>query len=359
MSIPVYISSAAAWIPPAESARKAVADGKYNAKDLVPNNILCLPVVSDDTSVPDMAAIAGRRALDRAADVVGDRIDMIVHASIYHQGRDYGWTSAPYVQRELGITGAFAVNVQQLSNGGMVAMDLAMAQLEAGRGTSALITTADRFCLPGMDRWRGAYGILLGDGATAMVMSTRGGFARVHAIESLTDASLEPLHRGAHPFTTSSQAQVEDLRAPKKSYLEEVGKESVLQRCEEALVTVVGSVLKTTGRALDDFARILMPNLGHELMADQFLKPLGIAPERSLMGWGRHTGHLGAGDLTAGVARLVEQKELRPGDHVLLIGAGGGYSLTVAVVEIESVPTWPDATTDFALPADITGGERP
>ncbi|MEV5281575.1 ketoacyl-ACP synthase III family protein [Streptomyces sp. NPDC051994] len=354
MNTPVYIASAAAWIPPAESAHKAVADGKYNAKDLIPNNILCLPVVSDGTSVPDMAAIAGRRAMDRAADMVGDRVDMIVHASIYHQGRDYGWTSAPYVQRELGITGAFAVNVQQLSNGGMVAMDLAMAQLEAGRGTSALITSSDRFCPPGIDRWRGAYGIVLGDGATAMVLSTVGGFARIHAIESLTDASLEPLHRGSHPFTTSSQAEVEDLRAPKKSYLEEVGRESVMQRAEEALITLISSLLKTTGHELDDFARILMPNLGHELMGSQFLKPLGISPERSLMDWGRYTGHLGAGDLTAGVARLVEKKELRRGDHVLLIGAGGGYSLTAAVVEIESVPDWPDMTTDFTLPADIT-----
>ncbi|WP_042440793.1 ketoacyl-ACP synthase III family protein [Streptacidiphilus albus] len=353
MNTPIYIASAAAWIPPAESAQEAVVDGKYTDNDLKVNNILCLPVAGDDVSVPDMAAAAARRALDRAADIVGDRVDMVAHASIYHQGRDYGWTSAPYVQRELGITGAFAVNIQQLSNGGMVALDLAASRLQSGRGTSALITTSDRFCLPGFDRWRGAYGIVCGDGATAMVLSTTGGFARIHAVESLTDASLEPLHRGSHPFTTSSQAEVEDLRAPKKSYLEEVGKESVLLRCEEALVELVGQVLAATGRELDDFAKILMPNLGHELMAVQFLKPLGITPERSLMDWGRYTGHLGAGDLTAGVARLVETEAVRPGDQVLLIGAGGGYSLTVAVVEIETVPQWGELTTDFPLPADI------
>ncbi len=145
-----------------------------------------------------------------------------------------------------------------------------------------------------------------------------------------------------------------DLRSPKKSYLEEVGKESVLQRCEEALVTLVRSVLGRTGHKLDDFARILMPNMGHGLMQVQFLKPLGITSERTLMDWGRYTGHLGAGDLIAGVARLAETKQLEQGDHVLLVSAGGGYSLTVAVVEIESVPDWPEVTTDFALPADVT-----
>ncbi|MBP0455827.1 ketoacyl-ACP synthase III family protein [Kitasatospora sp. RG8] len=354
MNTPVYITSAAAWIPPAESAKEAVADGRYTAEDFTVNNILCLPVATGETPVPDMAVIAGRRALERAAATTGDRVDLLVHASLYHQGRDWGWTSAPYIQRELGLHGAFSVNVEGLSNGGMAAIDLAAAQLQAGRATTALITTADRFCAPGVNRWRGAYGIVGGDGATAMVLSTTGGFARIHAVQSLTDASLEPLWRGAHPFTTFYGEALNDLRTPKKSYLEEVGKESVLQRCEEALLTLVRSVLDTTGHKLDDFARILMPNMGHGLMQVQFLQPLGITPERSLMDWGRHTGHLGAGDLIAGTARLAETRQLHQGDHVLLVSAGGGYSLTVAAIEIESVPNWTDTTTDFALPADVT-----
>ncbi|MFD4764368.1 ketoacyl-ACP synthase III family protein [Streptomyces sp. NPDC058439] len=353
MSTPVFITSAAVWIPPAESAKQAVAEGKYTADDLQVNNILCLPVAGDDISVPDMAVIAARRALDRAADVVGDQVDLLVHASLYHQGRDWGWTSGPYIQRELGLTNTFSINVDGLSNGGMAAIDLAVAQLEAGRGTNALVTTSDRFSEPGVNRWRGAYGIVGGDGSTGMVLSTSGGFARIHAVESFTDASLEPLWRGSHPFT-STYGEVHDLRTPKKSYLEEVGKESVLQRCEVALQTVVRSVLDKTGHKLDDFAKILFPNMGHGLMQVQFLQPLGITADRTLMDWGRHTGHLGAGDLTAGLARLVETKGLRPGDLVLLASAGGGYSLTVAVLEIESVPQWPEVTTDFDLPADVT-----
>ncbi|MFI0811924.1 ketoacyl-ACP synthase III family protein [Streptomyces echinatus] len=302
-----------------------------------------------------MGAIAGRKALDRAADVVGDRVDLILHASIYHQGRDHHWNSAPYIQRELGITDAFALNLEGMSNGGMAAIDLAMARLEAGRGTSALVTTADRFCPPGFDRWRGSYGIVFGDGATAMVLSTTGGFARIHAITSATDASLEPLHRGTAPFTNAYGVVAdENLRTPKKSYLEEVGTESVLQRAEETLMSAISEVLGRTGNKLDDFARILLPNMGHGMMEAQFFKPLDIPAERTLWNWGRYAGHLGAGDLTAAVARLVEKKEVGRGDLVLLVGTGGGYSVTVAVLEIESVPEWPETTTDFALPADVT-----
>ncbi|HZF89904.1 ketoacyl-ACP synthase III family protein [Streptomyces sp.] len=319
------------------------------------DQIPCLPVAPDDISVPDMGVLAGRTALERAAHVVGDRIDLVVHASIYHQGRDHHWTSAPYIQRELGITGAFAVNVEGMSNGGMAAIDLAMAQLEAGRGTSALVTTSDRFCPPGFDRWRGSYGIVFGDGSTAMVLSTAGGFARIHAIASLTDATMEQLHRGTEPFTHAyGLVDDENLRESKKSYLAQVGRESVLKRAEDALMSVVRSVLDKTGRELDDFAKILLPNMGRGLMEIQFFKPLGISADRTLWDWGRYTGHLGAGDLTAEVARLVEKKEVQPGDQVLLVGAGGGYSLTAAVVEIETVPDWPEATTDVPLPADVT-----
>ncbi|MER5546362.1 ketoacyl-ACP synthase III family protein [Streptomyces sp. NPDC002589] len=312
-------------------------------------------MATDEIPVPDMGAIAGRRALDRAADVVEGRVDLILHASIYHQGRDHHWNSAPYIQRELGAADAFALNVEGMSNGGMAAIDLAMAQLEAGRGTSALITTADRFCPPGFDRWRGSYGIVFGDGATAMVLSTAGGFARIHAIASTTDASLEPLHRGTAPFTSAYGVVVdENLRTAKKSYLEEAGSESVLQRAEATLMRAISKVLGRTGNTLDDFARILLPNMGHVMMEAQFFKPLGIEAERTLWNWGRYAGHLGAGDLTAAVARLVEKKEVGRGDLVLLVGTGGGYSVTVAVVEIESVPQWPETTTDFALPAGVT-----
>ncbi|WP_042439559.1 ketoacyl-ACP synthase III family protein [Streptacidiphilus albus] len=354
MNIPVYIASAAAWIPPAESAAAAVAAGNYPANDNDTNKIPCLPVATDEVPVPDMGVIAGRKALDRAAAVVGDQVDLILHASIYHQGRDHHWNSAPYIQRELGITDAFALNLEGMSNGGMAAIDLAMAQLEAGRGTSALITTADRFCPPGFDRWRGSYGIPFGDGATALVLSTTGGFARIHAVASTTDASLEPLHRGTAPFTTAYGVVAnENLRTPKKSYLEEVGSESVLQRAEETLLSAVSKVLDRTGHRVDDFARVLVPNMGHGMMEAQFFKPLNIPAERTLWNWGRHAGHMGAGDLSAGVARLVEKKEVGPGDLVLMIGTGGGYSVTVAVLEIESVPEWPETTTDFDLPADV------
>lgn len=354
MSIPVYIASAAAWIPSAESAKEAVAAGNYPADDMAANNIPCLPVATDEISVPDMGVIAGRRALDRAADVIGDGVDLVLHASIYHQGRDHHWNSAPYIQRELGVTGAFALNIEGMSNGGMAAVDLATAQLEAGRGKSALITTADRFCPPGFDRWRGSYGIVFGDGSTAMVLSTTGGFARIHAVASVTDATLEPLHRGTGPFTNAYGVVVdENLRTPKKSYLEEVGVESVLKRAEDALMSAVRSVLDRTGHEVGDFARVLLPNMGHLMMEVQFFKPLGIPVERTLWNWGRYTGHLGAGDLSAAVARLVEKKEVSPGDHVLLVGTGGGYSVTAAVVEIESVPEWTEVTTDFELPADL------
>ncbi|MFI5793610.1 hypothetical protein [Streptomyces sp. NPDC051677] len=60
-----------------------------------------------------------------------------------------------------------------------------------------------------------------------MAPSTTGGFARIHSIASLTDTTLEQLHRGTAPFSNAyGAADEESLRASKKSCLEQVGRES-------------------------------------------------------------------------------------------------------------------------------------
>lgn len=355
MRVPIYIAAAAAWIPPAASAKEAVANGEYSQDDLAGNNVMCLPVAPEGETASSMAVAAGRRALQRAAGVVRERIDLVLHASIYHQGHGHCWTSASFIQRELDLTGAFAMNIDQASNGGMAAVDLAGAYLESGRADTVLVTTADRFASPGFNRWESTYGVVFGDGATALVLSSKGGFARIVAMESMTDATLEQLYRGTEPMNSMIQPGPIDLRERQRSYVAEVGLGSVLQRFSVALCAVVGRALSKSGYELRDFTKILLPSIGHVLMGLKFLKPLGISADQTMMSWGSYTGHLGAGDQIAGLARLVEKNKVVPGDRMLLIGAGGGYSVTVAVVEIDSLPEWPDASTDFELPDDIYG----
>lgn len=345
----LHIASAAAWLPPAVSAKSAVAAGDYTQDELTVNGIVCVPVAGDDEPPPRMAALAGRTALDRAGM---SGTGMVLHASVYHQGRDYFWSPASYVQRELAIDDAFAVNVGQMSNGGLAAFELGVGQVASGRTDSVLLTTADRFCGPGFARWSADYGIVYGDGATALVLSGRRGFARLVALRSVTDPSLEMMHRGTNPLTTTVSPGPVDVRDAKRSYLGVVGLESILERSAHGIRHVVDAALADSGDRIGHLAKVVLPNLGHQLLAVQYLKPLGISAEQTLLDWGAHTGHLGAGDQLGGVARLVENGHVRAGDRVLLLGAGGGFSWTAAVLAVDEVPRW-EHTTRVDVPGEV------
>ena len=52
----LYLAGAAAWLPPAVSAKQVAANGGYSEEELTANGIVCAP--EGDDSPPEMAARA-------------------------------------------------------------------------------------------------------------------------------------------------------------------------------------------------------------------------------------------------------------------------------------------------------------
>ncbi|OLF09971.1 hypothetical protein BU204_32275 [Actinophytocola xanthii] len=350
MPTDLYLAGAAAWLPPAVSAKQVAANGGYSEEELTANGIVCAPEGTD--SPPEMAARAAATALSRSPGVTSEDIALVLHAHSHHQGQAF-WSPASYVAREIGVTGAVAVNIGQMSNSGMAALELALPYLAARPGAAALVTAADRFRAPSFDRWSADLGIVYGDGAAALVVSGGGGFAKVLSMRTRTDPSLERLHRGNVPFTDHAGAEPVNVRRTKVEYVTEVGLPSIIERSTAGVMSVVSGALADAGLGMDQMAVVVLPNLGRHVLAAQYLQHLELTPERTLMDWTAHTGHLGGGDQLAAVARLVETKRVSAGQHVLLVGAGGGFSWSAAVVEVLEVPDWPEQTAMPELPADV------
>ena len=70
------------------------------------------------------------------------------------------------------------------------------------------------------------------------------------------------------------------------------------------------------------------------------LEPLGLELASTAWSWGRRTGHVGGADQLTGLAELVETGAAGPGDRVMLVGIGAGFSWTCAVVEVLTPPSW-------------------
>jgi 3-oxoacyl-[acyl-carrier-protein] synthase-3 len=336
----LYIAGCGTWLPDrmtvAEAERAGLCDRRLTWRTEIAS--VC---VAAEESAPQMAALAAAPALRQAGCGPTD-IDLVLHADAYYQGHDL-WPSAAYVQRAALGSGsrAPAIEIRQMSNGGMAAMELAASYLVADSARQrALITTGDRFCLPGFDRWRSDQGTVCGDGGTAIVLAKTGGFARLCSLVTICDSSLEKMSRGADPFGAApfSLRQPIDLDGARADFIAEAGLEFVLEAINAGQRDVIDKALMEGEAKLSEIDWFVVPNLGHGRIKAHFLAPLGIEPERTTWAWGRYVGHLGAGDQIAGLAHLAGSRRLRRGQQCLLLGVGAGFSWSAAVVTIVDVP---------------------
>ncbi|MFJ6943780.1 ketoacyl-ACP synthase III family protein [Streptomyces wuyuanensis] len=338
--VPLYIAATGSRLPPRVLTEEAVADGRCSAALARATGSLAVAVAGEE-SAPQLAVRAARSALERAGTAPSD-IDLVLHASFFHQGHDL-WAPASYIQRETVGNTCPAMEVRQVSNGGMAALELASAYLAVDPGRSAaLITTGDKFCPPGFDRWHSDPGTVYADGGTALVLSRRAGFARIRSLVTVSVPELEGMHRGDDPFAQApfGHRPRVDLDACKRAFLSGYGVSHAVSRVAAAQETVVKQALAEAELDLDDITRIALPHLGRRRLQAAYFGPLGIDPERTTWPWSRRVGHLGAGDPIAGLDHLAGTGALDAGDTCLLVSVGAGFSWSCAVLDILERPGW-------------------
>ncbi|CAL9641803.1 ketoacyl-ACP synthase III family protein [Streptomyces sp. enrichment culture] len=334
MSDDMYIAAASSWLPERMTLDEAEHAGLAD-RARVWNTGIESVCVSADRSAPEMAVLAARDALERA-EVESKDLHLLLHACAYHQGHDM-WPAASYIQRFSGGGSCPAVEVRQMSNGGMMALELAAGYLRAGNRPTALITTADRFSLPGFDRWHSDPSTICGDGGTAVVLSTRTGFARLRALVSVSDSGLEHGGRGER-FSDAPLAAGSPVDLNSDSLVRELGVVALLDRIQAGQREAFDRACAQADVKFSEIDWYVLPNLGRTRMRAQYFDPFGIDPQRSTWSWGRQVGHLGAGDQFAGLAHLVSEGALEPGQLCLLAGVGAGFTWTVGIVEIVARP---------------------
>ncbi|MFG3106237.1 ketoacyl-ACP synthase III family protein [Streptomyces tendae] len=336
----LYVAGTGIRLPAAMSVDRAIAAGLVE-QALATSLRVASVTVSEDESGPELAAAAGRTALERSG-VAPAEIDIVLHSSIYYQGQEL-WAPASYVQRVAVGNQCPAMHVGQVSNGGMAAMELAAAYLSAdARRSSALLTAGDRFCPPGFDRWRSDPGTVYGDGGSALVLSRKRGFARVRSLATASRPELEGMHRGSAPFgpVPFSHRERVDLEACKNEFLTETGRSLATSHLGSGQREALKQALADAELELAEIDWLVLPHLGYRRLSASYFVKYGIDPERTTWPWGRNVGHLGSGDQFAGLDHLVSSGAAGPGSRCLLVGVGAGFSFSCAVVEVLETPRW-------------------
>lgn len=337
----VFIAGTGVWlankVQPLDEVIKAGLVGPDHA-DLGYVSVL---VDEEGIAAPDMAIAAGRAAVERSG-VDPAEFGLHLHAALWFQGVDY-WSAANYVAHNAGISPhAVPFQVDQRSCSGLGALHLATAYLQSGATTAALITTGDRYAAPNVDRFNSQTQTIYGDGAAAMVLSTRGGFARLLSTASVTDSRLERYSRGTDPFAEYPGSEI-----PLKIHKRYEQWASATDSSETdwaywgaALLGARDRALAEAGVGSSDIKRLVAPFVHRGGGQTELHEALGFTEEQTLwQEFGRHIGHLGAGDQIAGLDYLVQHDELEPGDRVLLIAVGMGFNFSAAVVELVEQPS--------------------
>ncbi|GAA2244638.1 hypothetical protein GCM10010232_34660 [Streptomyces amakusaensis] len=329
------------WLPVnTATAAAAVADGRVTADEADAMGYDRLPV-ADQESAPELAVLAGRRALAEAA-LEPRTVRTVLHAWTYYQGHDF-WSPAHYVAERTGAVEANPVGIQQMCNGGAAALEAALVrQMATPEHGPVLITTADRFREPGFDRWGGDYGVWYGDSGTAAVVERRSESSRhgllLRAVHTEAAPDLEIVHRDADTFQTMPHAAgaTVDVRRTKKAFLTGTGREPFVRRLRETTSRVVDAALREASLSPEDpsLRVVLLPRLGRATAREIYGPAIAEVTSAPAVDLGETTGHLGAGDLFSNLAALSGDglQRLRPGQHAVVLSAGAGFTWSGVVV---------------------------
>jgi len=271
-----------------------------------------------ETSSSMLAIEAARNALEMAG-VAAETVDLIIVAT---STPDYVFPStACLVQKALGAPGGAAFDVQAVCSGFAYGLATADAMIRTGMAHRALVIGAEVFSriLDWNDR---GTCVLFGDGAGAVLLdagSTPGILAaRLHA-----DGRHEGILRTAgnvsgggitgHPFLTMDGQAVFKLAV---SVLDSVARETVA----------------AAGMAVSD-VDWLIPHQANVRILQATGRKLGIPPERVIVTVDQHA-NTSAASVPLALDLAIRDGRIKPGQHVLMEGVGGGFTWGAVLVRM-------------------------
>ncbi|QHA03142.1 3-oxoacyl-ACP synthase [Streptomyces broussonetiae] len=336
----IYLAGVGVFLPAAQSIESAVEQGLVPAGRAAEYDLSGV-AVAGRLAAPEMALAAAQEAL-KDSGMSAEDIGLLLYTGVWHQGPD-GWGPQAYLQRHLLGDNLLAVEIRNGCNGTFSALELAAGYLKASPGIpAALVTASDNFGTRLIDRWSPGDGVsYLGDGASAVVLSTAPGFAELRSLCSATFSEMEEAHRGEEPLfppnVTAGTAL--DYGARAASFQRKAEDDGSWVRLllghQRHNLECTGRALAEAGVAAGDISRVLIHGMPRQAAAS-YLKVLGFSLEQSTWDFSRTVGHLGASDHMAALHHLLSTSRLEAGDHVLLCGFSPGVTYKAAVIRILS-----------------------
>lgn len=281
-------------------------------------------IAAENETTSDMAANAGRRAMEQAG-VKADQVDLIIVATVTP---DMPFpATACLVQEKLGAFGAAAFDIEAACSGFIYALEVGQQFIMSRTYDTVLVIGAEK--LSTITDWQDRNTcVLFGDGAGAVVLQNREGahglLTACMGADGRKSGLLEVPGGGSrHPATPASiDSRLHFIRMD--------GKET-FKNAVTAMLTAAQESLRRCRIQIEDIACII-PHQANLRIIKAVGERLGAPPERVFVNVDKY-GNTSAASVAIALDEAVRMGRIHRGDLILLVVFGGGLTWGAAVIE--------------------------
>lgn len=322
------------------STAEAVSRGWWGAAQRDSSGVQSVSVAGQ-VPAPELAVQAAGVALELSGVPAGD-VSAVFHTNVHPQGPD-GWSAPHYLNRRTVNQPVTSVEIRNGCVGFFSALELSACFLAAAPERSAvLLTAADNFGTQVVNRWQASKLFVLADGGGAVVLSTRGGFARLLAVGAASAPWLEERHRAGErlfpPGMTVGRMLNFEERTSCFQQKMAAGELAGQGDFDLLLPTIAERTLKEAGVSSSDVARVIHDGWNYDALQVLLFDPLDIDQKLGIWEFTRTVGHAGPLDAIRGLEYAWRERLATVGDIVLMITDAPGMEAACAVVQITAGP---------------------
>ncbi|MBG9945979.1 3-oxoacyl-ACP synthase [Brevibacillus formosus] len=288
--------------------------------------------VADDTlHASDLAVLAAQQLTGSVIDP--SEIDVIIYFGSPHKDY-YVWSSAPKITYELKATNAYGFEMMNVSSCFPIALKVAKDMLTADSSIENILLVAGckESQIVDYDNPRSRFMFNFADGGTAALVKRGATKSRILHSCVITDGSFHddvrvPAGGSRHkPSHETVENRLHYIDVPNPSDM----KERLDPISIPNFVHVVEKALAKSNRSLHDL-KLLLPLHTKRSMFLELLERLQLSEEQAV--YLDHYGHLSALDPCIGLHVAQQEGRLAPGDIVVAVSAGTGYTWAATVLE--------------------------
>lgn len=281
-------------------------------------------IAAGDEAASDMAAQAGRRALDDAG-LGPEDVEMIVVAT---STPDMLFPStACLVQYLLNAHRAFCFDIAAACSGFLYALEVAQKEVASGRVKTALVIGSEK--MSSIVDWQDrSTCVLFGDGAGAAVLQATGAARGIMSMELGSNGSLGDLLMV--PGGGSRRPLSREVLEARLNYIKMEGRD-VFKHAVTHMANAVRKVVQRNGLTVDDIDCII-PHQANTRIINAIAQRIEAPLEKVYLNVEKY-GNTSAASVIIALDEAVRAGRINAGDMVLLVVFGAGFTWGASIVE--------------------------